>query len=275
MKLNFLCLFILLLPAFTLVHADGHDSLSAQIIPPPTYSEIESQNGHNPSVKWPGDETTVFRPTQLILPSALIGVGIYGGYNGWARSLRSDVRDEVSRLRDGYYIHADDYIQYVPAMTNVIMGSLGIKAKHPLRERVVVTATSWIALGILVNAGKYSFREPRPDGSANNSFPSGHTATAFMGAELVRKEYGGAYAWAAYSVATAIGLLRVYNERHWLNDIIAGAGVGTLSAHIGYWLLPLNRRIFGWKDSSNPSVFVMPVIDPTGNGGGLALTVEL
>lgn len=30
----------------------------------------------------------------------------------------------------------------------------------------------------------------RPDGSNNRSFPSGHTATAFMKATMLNKEYG-------------------------------------------------------------------------------------
>ena len=86
-----------------------------------------------------------------------------------------------------------------------------------------------------------------------------------MGAELVRIEYGEDYPWlavGAYTIATATGALRVYNNHHWLSDVVAGAGVGILSARIGYWLLPYTKRamhrITGWD------IFVTPTASSTG-----------
>ena len=211
-----------------------------------------------------------FRVRQLILPTALIAVGTFGVYNGWFGSVRTDLRDDIGHMRGGCYFHADDYLQYLPVTANVTMGMLGVKSRHSLKERLAVTATAYIAMGIIVNAGKYTVKERRPDSSARNSFPSGHTATSFMGAELVREEYGGIYGWSAYAVATGIAALRLYNERHWLNDVIAGAGVGILSARIGYWLLPAERRLFGWHDDN---VAVLPVVNTSGYYG-LAMNIE-
>lgn len=106
-------------------------------------------------------------------------------------------------------------------------------------------------MGIMVNSIKYTVKAKRPDSNARNSFPSGHSATAFMGAELIRQEYGAPYAIGAYTVATAVAILRIYNDRHWLNDVIAGAGIGILSARIGYWMLPLYRKWFHWDKTSS------------------------
>ena len=67
--------------------------------------------------------------------------------------------------------------------------------------------------------------------------PSGHTATAFAGAELLRLEYKEVSPWygfAGYVVATATGTLRVLNNRHWVSDVVAGAGFGILSARLSY-----------------------------------------
>ena len=68
-----------------------------------------------------------------------------------------------------------------------------------------------------------------------------------MGAELMREEYGNAWGAGAYVIAGGVAFLRMYNDRHWLNDVIAGAGVGILAARIGYWLLPLERKLFRWE----------------------------
>ncbi len=90
-----------------------------------------------------------------------------------------------------------------------------------------------------------------------------------MGAELVRSEYGNAYGAGAYVVAAGIAMLRIYNDRHWLNDVIGGAGFGILSARIGYWLLPCERKLFRWKNS-DPSVSVLPTYNPAGHNVGIA-----
>lgn len=232
----------------TSARTDGRDSLSSATVEP------------------------AFRPRQLILPAALIGAGTFGVCNGWFHSVRDDIHEKMNCMRGGCYFHADDYLQYLPVAANVSMGCLGIKSRHCFKERAAITATAYAAMGIIVNVGKVSFRERRPDSNARNSFPSGHTATAFMGAELVRQEYGGAYGWGAYTLATGIAALRLYNERHWLNDVIAGAGIGILSARIGSWMLPLNRRLFGWTDRT---IVAMPLMDLQGTGWGVAVSASL
>lgn len=96
----------------------------------------------------------------------------------------------MTDLRKNKFIHADDYIQYLPVVSNIGLEFLGAKAKHSFKERLIATATSYLAMGIMVNGTKLTIHEKRPDSPARNLFPSGHTATAFMGAELVRMEYG-------------------------------------------------------------------------------------
>lgn len=215
------------------------------------------------------DTTCRFRAAQLIAPASLVTVGCIGVCNGWFHSVNNSIRDGMGDLRKEQYIKADDYLQYLPVVANVCLPFVGVKAKHSFKERIAITATAYLAMGIMVNATKRAVGEKRPDTGARNSFPSGHTATAFMGAELVRKEYGTAVGICAYTVATGVAVLRLYNNRHWLNDILAGAGMGILSAKIGFWLLPLERRLFGW-DKKGKTAILVPMIDA--HGKNLALT---
>lgn len=211
-----------------------------------------------------------FHPCQLILPGALIAIGSFGVSNGWFCSVKNDVREGFQDLRDECRFKVDDHLQYLSVVANVGFGLIGAKTCHSFRERVAATATAYAALGVMVNVTKYVVSEKRPDSGALNSFPSGHTATAFMGAELVREEYGVGYGIGAYSIAVGIAFLRLYNDRHWLNDIIAGAGIGILSARIGYWLLPWERKIFGWN-RRNTSVSLIPVYNPKDQSAGVSL----
>lgn len=207
-----------------------------------------------------------FKVGELIMPLSLIGAGTLGFVEPIKNS-RYEVRDYLDSWRGAHRTEVDDYLQYVPLDSIYGLSLLGVEAKHNYVDRTLELATSYIALGAMVNAIKYTVREPRPDGSANNSFPSGHTATTFMGAELVRIEYGEDHPWlaaGAYTIATAVGVLRVYNNRHWFTDVFAGAGVGILSARVGYWLLPYTKRmmhrITGWD------VFVTPTASTQGAG---------
>ncbi|GHT09385.1 phospholipid phosphatase [Bacteroidia bacterium] len=217
-----------------------------------------------------------FSPSQLIVPASLITVSSLGLTNGYLKSVNEDVKDEMAKLRSKPIL-LDDYIQYLPVVSVYGLSLAGVKPKHDYFDRTLIVATSYLSMGIMVNAVKYTIREPRPDSHAQNSFLSGHTATAFMGAELVRIEYGNAspvYGILAYTTAIGVGFSRVYNERHWSNDVIAGAGFGILSARIGYWLLPVNRKIFnrnGNRDKKDASqIAIAPYY--TGQQGGIALS---
>lgn len=202
-------------------------------------------------------EDTPFRVRQLVVPSALVAVGAWGVSNGWLCSLKEDVREDLRQWRGDRRFKADDKLQYLPVIANVGLGLAGVSSRHTLRDRIAATATAYVALGVLVNATKHTVKEQRPDSEARNAFPSGHTATAFMGAELVREEYGNGWGAGAYAFATGIAFLRLYNDRHWLNDVIGGAGMGILSARIGYWLLPWERRLLGWE-KKDAALMVVP-----------------
>ena len=224
------------------------------------------------------DKTTRFRPQQLILPVSLGAIGAVGVASPWLKSLNRDVRNGMADLRGSHYFRADDYIQYLPVISNFGLSLFGAKAKHSYVERVLITATSYAAMGVMVNAVKLSVKEQRPDESAFNSFPSGHTATAFMGAELVRTEYKDAsplYGIGTYTIACGTAFLRIYNERHWCNDVITGAGIGILSARIGFWLLPLERKLFRLdKKRKGTTVLFCPSYSPSNHniGGMMAMS---
>lgn len=185
-----------------------------------------------------------FRLRQLIVPTSLLVVGYAGVKNGWLRKVNREVRSTFRHHSSSE--SADNYLQYLPLVADYGLSALGARAKHDYADRTIALATSYLALAAIVNGLKLSVSAPRPSGD-DRSFPSGHTATAFMGAEIIRQEYkddSPLYGIAAYTFAAGIGYARIYADRHWFTDVIGGAGAGILSARIGYWLLPHTRRLF-------------------------------
>ncbi len=58
----------------------------------------------------------------------------------------------------------------------------------------------------------------------------------------MHKEYGDRYPWlsiSSYALATGVGGMRMLNNRHWMSDVLAGAGIGIIAAEFGYWLSDL------------------------------------
>lgn len=215
---------------------------------------------------------TEFRVQQLIAPVSLFAVGSLG-FIPEVKELVIDVRDNVLDWRGACTTEIDDYLQYVPHISYYGLSLAGLDAKHNYVDRTLVFATSTIATVVLTRGAKYLFSVERPDGVDNKSFPSGHTATVFMGAELVRMEYGEEYPLigvGAYTLAAAVAACRVYNNKHWVTDVIAGAGVGILGAKIGYWLLPHTRR---WMHKlTGHDAFVYPMVGNDTVALGVSLT---
>lgn len=215
-----------------------------------------------------------FRWGKTVLPAAIFGIGFWGVENVWyGTNVNRPLKKWVEEIRDEEYFHADDFLQYLPAATYIVLG-FAVEGEHSHGERIILLATSSLIMAAAVNLLKYTVCSMRPDGSSRNSFPSGHTATAMMGAELIRLEYGLWYGAGAYAIATGVAALRVYNSRHWSNDILGGAMVGILSANAAHWLLPLERKIpFLGKVLLSPAVFRMGGTE-TESGYGMALTLR-
>lgn len=206
-----------------------------------------------------------FSYKHFIIPAALIGYGVIGIESDQLKSWNSNIREEVIEDIDGK-LTIDDFTQWAPAGTAFALSAAGVESKNSFKDKTVILATSYLIMSATVLSLKSLTKIERPDGSSNNSFPSGHTATAFAGAEFLYQEYKDKSIWygvAGYAVATGTGLFRIYNNRHWLTDVAAGAGIGILSTKVAYWLNPyLNKTLFGGRKSEKKSTSVlMPMYD--------------
>jgi membrane-associated phospholipid phosphatase len=158
------------------------------------------------------------------------------------KAFRQDYRNVHSntRLITHFKTEIDNYTQYFgPAMVFGLKLA-GVEGRSTWPRLLASTAMSYGIMAAFVNGIKYTAKEMRPDGSTRNSWPSGHTATSFVGATLLHHEYGMTrspwYSIAGYGVATATGIMRVLNNRHWVSDVMSGAGIGIMSTELAYAL---------------------------------------
>lgn len=216
-----------------------------------------------------------FSYKQLIVPGVLIGYGVIGIGSDQLIDYNKGIRAEVQEHIDEK-LTLDDFSQYSPMVSVYALNFAGVEGKHNLGDRTIIMATSYALMAGTVTGLKHLIHERRPDGTSDNSFPSGHTATAFAGAEFLWQEYKHKSIWygiAGYTVAAGTGAFRMHNNRHWLTDVATGAGIGILSTKAAYWLFPvIKKHIFG-GDTGKLTGMVMPFYN--GEQLGAAMVIRL
>lgn len=138
-----------------------------------------------------------------------------------------------------------DWLQYAPLAAPWVLKAAGVPTRSGWGRMAVSQGLATIFMAGTVKTMKDSFHSSRPNGSDDHSFPSGHTACAFMGATMLAFELNDVSPWytvGAYAVATGIALERAIDSHHYPTDIAAGAGIGIFTAQLGYWI---GDMIFG------------------------------
>jgi hypothetical protein len=225
-----------------------------------------------PTTAQKNERDTTYRKTPVvgfIAPLVLIGGGLAVN-NADFKQKQLDYRQK--NFPD-FSNKIDDFMQLAPHGAVFALDWIGVKSKHGFGDKVGLMLTGGIIMLGTVNALKYTTDQIRPDNSSANSFPSGHTANAFFGAAVLAEEYKDQsiiYPIAGYTVATATGVFRILNNRHWASDVLVGAGIGILSAKAAYVVYPWLKEKIGRKHAPKNVVF-MPVYDGISTGGSLVI----
>jgi membrane-associated phospholipid phosphatase len=188
-----------------------------------------------------------FPVTSFIVPVALMTYGFVALSSDALQDLNEHVKNKIWTENPHSTTHIDNYLQFAPALAVYGLNLSGIKGRNNYFDCTMIYIMSNIIMNSSVYLVKNLSHEQRPDGSDYLSFPSGHTAEAFLSAEFLFQEYKDVSVWygvAGYTVAAGVGFLRMYNNKHWLSDVIAGAGFGMTSTKLTYWLYPKIKRLF-------------------------------
>ena len=163
----------------------------------------------------------------------------------------------------------------VPALATVYFLSHFHENEKAKRTALIATE-SFLITGLYTTVLKYSFGRHRPrtgnsstsfDGFTtnrnSNSFPSGHTSTAFAIATVVANEYEKTpyIKPISYGIATLTGLSRINYEAHWASDVFFGAA-------LGYFTSKTLLRLHNNKKGQHFTIY--PRVDS--RGGGIVLS---
>jgi membrane-associated phospholipid phosphatase len=174
----------------------------------------------------------------LIIPLSLISTGLIVNKSTFEKSLDRDIIDYVG---PNYYFGIDDYTQHIPFIEMYIADLAGVEARNHWFDQ-----TKYLLLSNLISSStthllKDWTKKKRPAG-ADDSFPSGHTTAAFTNATVLYNEFSQTsdiLAYSGYAFAVTTGTFRMINNKHWLSDVLVGAGIGMLATQLVYYIEPL------------------------------------
>ena len=213
------------------------------------------------------DTTSAFTDTKkvhaknLILPVSLCLTGVLVKETSFPLYLRDKTQNSWLRTNTS----VDDYTRYVPVVEMYIAD---IYYRKPIGE-VFQQTKNYLLARLLTSFTTSRIKDwtqvTRPDGT-ERAFPSGHTSYAFCGATALFLEYKDTDKFLAYSgfvFSTATGFMRITNNRHWISDVITGAGVGMLSTTLVWYINPLKN----WNPFKKKNIAIYPTINNYNNVG--------
>jgi len=191
---------------------------------------------------------------QSIVPLSLIGAGLFVNYS---KGSLGKVALQ-NRIQNGLNFHtkAENYIQFAPLAVLASADAFGLNTANTLQVHAKNAVLVTFANYVLVQSIKSITNTRRPNGG-HHSFPSGHTSNAFALADMVHhelKDFHPVLAYSGYLFATTTGVFRILNNKHWVSDVLVGAGVGMLVTDVFYRIQSKNKTFK--KQKKITSIFV-------------------
>jgi len=200
---------------------------------------------------FPSDNDTIPKKKKNILLKSSIALGYMGGLYIAYKELDHPVRYESQRMKGKFLNTVSDVITPLGLGRHVWKGVGGtfvfsyLTKNQKLQRATFLWAGSLLVNDLFTWQMKNFFQRHRPyTGHPNNtfdwqngpqtyrSFPSAHTSNFFATATVFAVVYKDVK-WVppvAFGIASLMGLLRIYENAHWLTDVMGGAAIGYLSA---------------------------------------------
>ncbi|MCK5242535.1 phosphatase PAP2 family protein [bacterium] len=190
--------------------------------------------GLNNDLNWYHDVQNSHNDLQnkVMLPASLLGDGLFqvGGY-----ALLSKFGNKQDQKIAAMAIEGQIVVGVISPLLKAVFSAT--------RPNVDNTQRDWFTLQF-----------------SNNSFPSGHSMTVFCAAAILGDAYS--IEWITYPLAALAAYSRIYNQRHWPADTIAGAGLGLLIGH----------TVLAFHQQQKTVAGVLFSVQPVQNGGQLCVS---
>jgi membrane-associated phospholipid phosphatase len=225
--------------------------------------------------------TSPLRWDKLDWATTSIVAGVTGVFFVLDDEINAEIKDNRSSTTDAFFAVFEPFgnsALTIPAMIGFYMyGRFGENEK--VERTALLASESFLVTSLFTGILKIGVGRVRPSiegvtantfhppwtSRAGNSFPSGHTSTAFAIATIVANEYENVPLLApiSYGIASLTALSRLNDKKHWASDVIFGAA-------LGYFTSKTILKLHSNKKGRHFTIY--PRVDR--GGGGLILSTQ-
>ena len=206
----------------------------------------------------------------IAAPALLTSYGLLTMGNKELLISSEDVYRFRQRKFSGFHSTIDNYLPSAPIAAVYLLNLAGVKGKNRFINRTILIAVATPISDKITHILKSWTNIARPDRSDFESFPSAHTAAAFVAAEFLHQEFKDKSIWysiAGYTTASMVAAFRILNNKHWMSDVFVGAAVGILTVKTLYIVYPWILNKLGIRKKQQ--LAIMPVLNNSGKGIGM------
>ncbi len=169
-----------------------------------------------------------------VVPFSLMASGILLSDSRLEKSLNTSILNWVGNDFD---VPVDDYTRYGPIALMYTADIIGVQAKNHWFDQTKNMAISIVLTDVLTKFLKNNIYKVRPNNFNSRAFPSGHTSVAFSTGSVLHEEFKDTsplLAYTGYGFAITTGAFRLLNNKHWMSDVLMGAGIGIMMTKLVY-----------------------------------------
>ncbi|MGV6846522.1 MAG: phosphatase PAP2 family protein [Lutibacter sp.] len=173
---------------------------------------------------------------KVLIPISLIGSGLIINKSHFENTLQHKIGGKTNT-------NIENYLLLAPIASMYIADIKHVKSENNwFNQSKYLFISNALSIGI-VEGIKKSNGKLRPNGLPD-SFPSGHSAVAFTNATVLYHEFHKTtplLAYSGYLFASTVGAFRIFNNKHYLSDVLVGAGIGIAITNLVYYFKPLKN----------------------------------
>ena len=192
------------------------------------------------TIRSPFDQTNHYlEPASLIIPGTLIIYGTLKPVINGIPKLDNQIMTSIQEHHPGFHTNAANYLMWAPSASVYAMDAFKVETPHSFTQHLAIDAGSILLTGGIGYGMRIISSNIKAYKSDKTQFPSGHTANAFRGAEILHQELKDdhpVWSYSGYFLAAGVGILRMYTQEHFLSDVLTGAGLGIISTKLTYWI---------------------------------------
>lgn len=192
------------------------------------------------TIRRPFDQTNEYlKPSSLIIPGTLMIYGLLKPVINGIPKLDNQIMTSIEEHHAGFHTNAANYLMWAPSASVYAMDAFKVETPHTFTQHLALDAGSILLTGGFGYGMRIISSKIKVYKSDKTQFPSGHTANAFRGAEILHQELKDdhpVWSYSGYFLAAGVGILRMYTQQHNLSDVLTGAGLGIISTKLTYWV---------------------------------------